>query len=126
VLLCDDVRAFRVLLRASLEEDSRIAVVGEADDGLRGIEQAGVLQPDVVLLDLAMPRCDGMEAIPLMLERSPRTRIIALSGFSADRMAGPVLACGAHAYLEKGAEIHEIRAAVLDAASGRGPTARAA
>jgi DNA-binding NarL/FixJ family response regulator len=116
VFLCDDVEAFRALMRFTLEEDPSIRVVGEAADGEEGVEGVARLQPDVVLLDLSMPALDGMEAIPAMRERSPRTRIVALSGFGADRMAEPVLARGAHAYLEKGEDVSAIRAAIRDAA----------
>jgi DNA-binding NarL/FixJ family response regulator len=114
VLLCDDVPAFRALVRYSLEDEDGIEVVGEAADGNEGILRAGELEPDVVLLDLSMPRCDGLEAIPAILERAPRSRIVALSGFSADRMAEPVLACGAQAYLEKGVALSEIVSTIRD------------
>jgi DNA-binding NarL/FixJ family response regulator len=63
-----------------------------------------------------MPLLDGMEAIPAMLDRAPGVRIVALSGFGAERMAEPVLAQGAFAYLEKGADVQEIRDAVRAAA----------
>jgi DNA-binding NarL/FixJ family response regulator len=116
VFLVDDVTELRLLVRLTLEEDPEIEVVGEASDGHAGVEGVAETQPDVVLLDLSMPELDGMEAIPAMRELSPRTRIVALSGFGADRMAEPVLARGAHAYLEKGEEIAAIRAAVHDAA----------
>src|SRR3954453_7374902 len=86
VLLCDDVGAFRALMRFTLAEDPRIRIVGEAADGCEGIEGVGELRPDVVLLDLAMPVCDGFEAIPRMRECSPETTIVALSGFTAERM----------------------------------------
>jgi DNA-binding NarL/FixJ family response regulator len=69
-----------------------------------------------VLLDLSMPLLDGMEAIPAMLERAPRARIVALSGFGAERMAEPVLAQGAVAYVEKGDDVATIREAVRSAA----------
>ena len=121
VVLCDDVAAFRALMRATLGEDAGIAVVGEAGDGLEGVEQVEALEPDVVLLDLSMPRCDGMEAIPLMLERRPALSIVALSGFGAGRMAERVLAQGAVAYLEKGADIDDIRAAIHTAAGAAAP-----
>jgi DNA-binding NarL/FixJ family response regulator len=116
VFLVDDVGAFRALMRFTLEEDPRIQVVGEASDGREGVCGVGRLQPDVVLLDLAMPVLDGFEAIPLMLERSPGTTIVALSGFTAERMAQLCIASGAHAYLEKGEDAAVIREAVLDAA----------
>jgi DNA-binding NarL/FixJ family response regulator len=59
---------------------------------------------------------DGFEAMPLMLERSPATTIVALSGFTAERMASVCLQSGAHAYLEKGEDASVIREAVLQAA----------
>jgi len=114
VVLCDDVQAFRALVRYSLEDEDGIEVVGEAGDGLEGCRQVADLQPDVILLDLSMPECDGLEAIPAMRKSSPHTQIVALSGFTADRMAEPVIARGAKAYLEKGVEIAEIVATIRD------------
>jgi DNA-binding NarL/FixJ family response regulator len=116
VFLVDDVGAFRTLMRFTLEEDPRIQVVGEAADGCAGVDGVEELKPDVVLLDLAMPVLDGFEAMPLMLERSPGTTIVALSGFTAERMAALCIASGAHSYLEKGEDAAVIREAVLDAA----------
>jgi DNA-binding NarL/FixJ family response regulator len=116
VFLVDDVGAFRALMRFTLEEDPRIRVVGEAADGSEGVNGVEELQPDVVLLDLAMPVLDGFEAMPLMLERSPGTTIVALSGFTAERMASLCIQSGAHAYLEKGEDAAVIREAVLRAA----------
>jgi DNA-binding NarL/FixJ family response regulator len=108
VLLCDDVQAFRALVRYSLEDEDGIEVVGEAADGNEGIRQATDLQPDVILLDLSMPECDGLEAIPAIVRNAPHTQIVALSGFAAERMAGPVIASGAMAYLEKGVELARV------------------
>jgi DNA-binding NarL/FixJ family response regulator len=116
VVLCDDAVPFRDLMRCLLAADPAITVVGEAGDGLEGIEVVGELKPDVVLLDVLMPRCDGMEAIPHMLERSPATRIVGLSSFGAHRVGARVLSVGASAYLEKGAEIDAILAAIHRAA----------
>lgn len=116
VFLVDDVGAFRALMRFTLEEDPRIQVVGEASDGQEGVNGVARLKPDVVLLDLAMPVLDGFEAMPLILESSPQTTIVALSGFTADRMAQLCLENGAHAYLEKGEDAAVIRDAVLQAA----------
>jgi DNA-binding NarL/FixJ family response regulator len=116
VLLCDDVEGFRALLRSSLADDPCIEVVGEAADGEAGVEAAAALQPDVVLLDMSMPRLGGMEAIPRLRRRAPRTSIIGLSSLSAARMAGPSIEIGAELYLEKGAGLQEIRDAILQAA----------
>lgn len=112
VLLCDDVEAFRALMRSTLEDDPAIEVVGEAADGVEGVEAAAELQPDVVLLDMSMPRMDGLEAIPRLRRRAPRTSIIGLSSHGAARMRGPAIEVGAHEYLEKGTGLDDIRAAI--------------
>jgi DNA-binding NarL/FixJ family response regulator len=117
VLVCDDVQAFRALMRYTLQEDPGIEVVGEAADGVAAIDAAERLQPDVVLLDLTMPILDGIDAIPTMLERSPGVRVVALSGWGADRMAERALAQGAVAYVEKTDDVQAIRAAVRAAAA---------
>jgi DNA-binding NarL/FixJ family response regulator len=117
VLVCDDVEAFRALMRFTLPEDPSIEVVGEAADGIAAIESAEELQPDVVLLDLTMPRLDGIDAIPAVLARAPNTRVVALSGWGADRMADEALARGAVAYLEKSQDVEAIREAVRAAAA---------
>jgi DNA-binding NarL/FixJ family response regulator len=116
VLLCDDAEGFRALMRVSLAEDPAIEIVGEAADGEAGVDAAAALQPDVVLLDMSMPRMGGLQAIPKMRRRAPRTSIIGLSSLSASRMAAPSKEIGAHAYLEKGTELAAIRAAIHDAA----------
>jgi DNA-binding NarL/FixJ family response regulator len=118
VLVCDDVAAFRALMRYTLPEDPAIEVVGEAGDGVAAIESAAELQPDVVLLDLTMPILDGIDAIPAVLERAPNTRVVALSGWGADRMEETALARGAVAYLEKSEDVEAIREAVRAAAAG--------
>jgi DNA-binding NarL/FixJ family response regulator len=117
VLLCDDAPAFRALLRYTLDEDPDVVVVGEAGDGEAGLEAVARLRPDVVLLDISMPRLEGLEAIGAMLERSPASRIVALSGYDAGQMAAVALERGAHAYVEKGTGAIAIRDAVRAAAA---------
>jgi DNA-binding NarL/FixJ family response regulator len=112
VLVCDDVEAFRALMRYTLQEDPGIEVVGEAADGMAAIGAAERLQPDVVLLDLTMPVLDGIDAIPAVLARAPGTRVVALSGWGAERMADAALEQGAVAYVEKSDAVQAIRAAV--------------
>jgi DNA-binding NarL/FixJ family response regulator len=123
VLLCDDAPGFRALLRYALAEDPDVIVVGEAGDGEAGLAAIGVLDPDVVLLDISMPRLQGLDAIAAMRERSPATRIVALSGFTADEMAALALESGAHAYVEKGTGVVAIGDAIRAAAAARGPSA---
>jgi DNA-binding NarL/FixJ family response regulator len=117
VLVCDDVASFRALMRYTLQEDPEIEVVGEAADGMAAIAAAERLQPDVVLLDLTMPILDGIDAIPSLLKCAPGARIVALSGWGADRMGEAAREQGAVAYVEKSDDVEAIRAAVHAAAA---------
>ena len=114
VLICDDVPMLRELLRYELEEDDGIVVVGEADNGNDGVRLVKELQPDVVVLDLAMPGLDGLEAIGLMRAVPNPPAILVHSGFDAATMRDRVLALGAERYLEKGGNLGEVRSAVRD------------
>jgi DNA-binding NarL/FixJ family response regulator len=101
VVLIDDAVRLRDLLREALGRHG-LEVVGEAGDGRSGVCLVEDLSPDVVLLDLAMPGMDGLESISQIRRRSPKTRIVVLSGFEAAHVSRRALALGAHAYLEKG------------------------
>lgn len=102
VLVVDDTADIRFLLRLTLERDGRFEVVGEAGDGAEAIVAAARLRPDVVLLDLAMPVMDGLEALPQIRAQSAESKIVVLSGFNAREMSADALARGASSYLEKG------------------------
>jgi DNA-binding NarL/FixJ family response regulator len=115
--ICDDVREFRQLMRFGLGEDPDIDIVGEAADGVEAVEIVSDLRPDVVLLDLSMPKLDGLEVIESLRERAPASRIIVLSGFAAARMERLVMERGAARYLEKGAPLAEIRSAIRETAA---------
>jgi DNA-binding NarL/FixJ family response regulator len=117
VLLCDDLEAMRALLRIVVELRPGLHVVGEACDGNEAIAEAKRLQPDVILLDLAMPRRTGFDALPLIREAAPEARVIVLSGFVASTTADDVLALGAARFIEKGASPGEIVAAIEEVAA---------
>ena len=123
IVLVDDTPDLRLLLRVALGSQPDFNVVGEAEDGAAGVELIRREQPDLVLLDLAMPTMDGLEALPLIREVSPSTLIVVLSGFASASMAASTLAAGAHTYLQKGATPDEIIAAITRTVSGSaGPT----
>jgi DNA-binding NarL/FixJ family response regulator len=108
IVLCDDTPEIRFLLRVGLELDGRFEVVGEAVNGREAIEVTATQRPDAILLDLAMPVMDGLEAIPEILEASPTTKIIVLTAFDAGQMYEEAMARGAADYIEKGAEVDDI------------------
>ncbi|HYX86090.1 MAG TPA: response regulator [Gaiellales bacterium] len=101
VLICDDSLPLRRELRIGLEAEG-FEVVGEAGDGVEAVELADRLEPDACVVDLSMPRRDGLEVVALLRERLPGARIVVFSAFAADRMRDQALRRGADAYLEKG------------------------
>jgi DNA-binding NarL/FixJ family response regulator len=113
VLIVDDVAAVREALRLLLGDEPGVDVVGEAADGEDALRQAALLQPDLVLMDLDLPRPGGLAAIRL-LRRGPRPpKVIALSVYGADeRVRLQALAAGASAYVEKGASLTDVVAAL--------------
>lgn len=115
VLICDDNEAIRQLLSTVVDNDPGLQVVGEAADGNEAVVEAIALQPDVILLDLAMPKCSGFEALPELRRVAPDARIVVLSGFTSANVAEDVLALGAARYIEKGADPDAIVAAIAHA-----------
>ena len=89
LLIIDDVAAIREALIDSLSDDPGIEVVGEAANGLEGVERATALQPDVILLDLRMPVLDGVSAMPLLRWTSPASRIVAYTALDVELIGQP-------------------------------------
>ena len=124
VLIVDDTPDLRLLLQLSLSRYEGVTVVAEAEDGQQGVDLALEHQPDVVLLDLAMPRMDGLQALPLIRNNAPATRVVVLSGFDEARMAATATAAGADAYLRKGASPEILMATVAGVLDRSVPTLR--
>jgi DNA-binding NarL/FixJ family response regulator len=118
ILICDDDAAMRGLLRVVVDLAPDMRVIGEAADGEVAIREASRLQPDVILLDLAMPVLSGLDALPRLRQSAAAAKVIVLAGFSTTTVADQVRALGAASYLEKGAEPEAIIAAIEHAVAG--------
>lgn len=114
VLIADDVQDLRSMLRLALELSGRFTVVAEAMNGAHAVDLAAMYKPDLALLDLSMPTLDGLEALPRILEASPETKVVVLSGFEEARMAPVALKGGAAAYIEKGVPPRRLVQALIE------------
>jgi NarL family two-component system response regulator LiaR len=112
VLIADDHAVVRQGLRAFLELQDEIEVVGEAEDGEDAVAAVERLRPDVVLIDLVMPRLDGIEAIRRIRERRPGSRVIVLTSFVDDDKLFPAVRAGAAGYLLKDVQPAELVEAI--------------
>jgi NarL family two-component system response regulator LiaR len=101
VLIVDDHQIARQGLRTFLELQSDIEIVGEAADGLSAVAMVRQHEPDVVLMDLVMPRMDGIEATRQVKSAYPKTKVIALTSFTDDDKLIPAIQAGASSYLLK-------------------------
>ncbi len=118
VLVVDDHTLFRRGIAAALANEEGLEVVGEAADGLEAIERAREVAPDVILMDLNMPRCSGLEAIQALQAEMPQVNILVLtvSEMEADLLAA--VKFGATGYLLKKAEPEELVHAIISIAQG--------
>ena len=118
VLVVDDHAVVREGLRTFLELQEGIEVVGEAEDGGEAVRAAAELRPDVILMDLVMPRADGVAAMRELRRRLPSSRVIVLTSFAEDDRLLPAIQAGAAGYLLKDIEPRELARAVRAAHAG--------
>lgn len=118
VLIADDHPAYRRGLRQMLDGVDDLEVAGEAETGLRAVELAEELDPEVVVMDLRMPDLDGIEATRRLMRRTPAPAVIVLTMFEDDDSVFAAMRAGARGYLLKGAEQDEIVRAIEAAAAG--------
>jgi DNA-binding NarL/FixJ family response regulator len=118
VLIADDHPMFRDGIRLVLSVEADIVLVGEASDGLDAIALADELQPDVVVMDLNLPGCNGIEATRQIVATSPHFGVLVLTMFDDDDSVFLAMRAGARGFLLKGAEHDELVRAVHTVAGG--------
>ncbi len=119
ILLADDHKIVRDGLRNLLEKDPDILVVGEAEDGREALQLARALSPDVVVMDIAMPELNGIEATRQILAEAQGVKVVALSMHSDKRYVSEMLKAGASGYLLKDCAFEELITAIRTIAKGK-------
>ena len=118
VLLADDHTIVRQGLRALLEAEEDMMVVGEAENGRQAVQLAKRLQPNVVVMDIAMPQLNGLEATRQLTKESPKIHVIILSSYSDDEYVQQLTDAGASGYLVKQTAATDLVAAIREAKKG--------
>ena len=119
VLVVDDHEIVRKGIRALLSKERGIQAVGEAANGVDAVSQAKALEPDVVLMDLVMPRMDGIEATRQITTAKPKVRVLVLTSFAADDKVFPAIKAGALGYLLKDSSPLELIQAIRQVHQGQ-------
>jgi len=119
IVLADDHYVVRKGIKTLLGGESDFDIVGEAEDGLETIDLVVKLQPDILVLDLMMPKLNGLEVIRQVSLRSPATRIVVLSIHSSEAYVTEALRCGAKAYILKESPPEELVFVIREVAAGR-------
>jgi PAS domain S-box-containing protein len=122
VVLVDDSKDVRDLVRSRFEASGVLKVVAEAGDGRGAVDAARAHQPDLMLLDISMPGMDGIEALPLVREASPRTRVVVFSGFDGTDVERQARALGAVDVYDKSTSLKALTRAVVDLLSPASPS----
>jgi DNA-binding NarL/FixJ family response regulator len=112
VLVVDDFGAWRRLVRSMLSKNAELRVIGEAREGLEGVQKAIELRPDLILLDIGLPSLNGIDAARRILKLAPKSKIIVLSQESAPDVVQEALSLGARGYVVKASAGADLLAAV--------------
>jgi DNA-binding NarL/FixJ family response regulator len=118
IILADDHPVVREGLRAALEAEAGFSVVAQAADGLETVRLVERLQPDVLVLDIVMPGLNGLDVLPIVRKRTPRTRVVVFSMYTNEDLIRQALRNGAAGYVLKGCAPAHLVEAVRQAAAG--------
>lgn len=118
VLVADDSRLLRRLLVDRLSGMHDMEVVGEASDGVEAVDRAHEIQPEIVLLDLQMPRMSGLEALRAILSALPDTRVVVLTNHADSVYRRTCLAAGASHFLDKSGDLERLDEVLREVAQG--------
>lgn len=119
IMLVDDHAVVRSGLGAFLSVNPDLELVGEAENGEQAVVRAGILKPDVILMDLMMPVMDGVAATQAIKKQNPAIQIVALTSFQEDELVQNALKAGAVGYLMKNVSARELAAAIRAAKDGK-------
>ena len=118
ILLAEDHRILREGLKRLIDEQPNMEVVGEADNGIAAWQKAKELEPDIVLMDITMPRLNGADATVKIKELCPNVKVVALTGHRASGYLSEVLKAGASGFVLKQAAVDELIDAIQTVAKG--------
>jgi len=124
ILIVDDNQGVRTTLKRILQKERQFRVVGEAGDGSEALELARMLAPDLILMDLAMPRVNGLEATQRIKAERPETKVIIFTRYQEDAYRQAAAQSGADAFLPKRTRIPELLATIRQVVEG-GPGKKA-
>lgn len=119
ILVVDDYEPFRRFIRSTLEQRPGLQVIGEASDGLQGVQQSEELQPDLIILDLGLPKLNGIESARQMRKCSPASKILIVSQESSADIAHEAFNAGVLGYVVKAYAGSELLPAVEMVLQGR-------
>jgi DNA-binding NarL/FixJ family response regulator len=119
VLTVDDFEAWRCLVRSTLKKNSRLQIIGEVPDGLEAVQKAEELKPDLIVLDIGLPRLNGIEAAQQIRKLSPMSKILFLSENHSPEVAKAALDTGASGYVVKSDAGRELLTAVEAVIQGK-------
>lgn len=118
ILIVEDDPMMQLGLEQSLEDYSQLTIVGQASDGYLGVEAALKLKPDIVVMDIGLPRLDGIEATKQIKAALPEVRVVMLTSHTTENEVIAALSCGADAYCIKGTNVDRLIAAIAAAQEG--------